>query len=461
MALVFTDLTKETTSTTGTGTLTLTGAVDKYQSFANIGTGNTTYYRIESGNDSEVGLGTYNGTLSRDTVYMSIIAGVAGTTKITVVAGATVSCVYPAEKAVGFDANDVLTIPDASAFKWSSDLTIYRDAANTIAQRNAANSQSSRVYNTYSDASNYARASLSFVTYSGALYTKLAAESAGTGAANIGIALSPKGTGAITAQVPDGTTAGGNARGDNAVDLQTSRGINDRVASGQYATAIGYSNKASGIGGVAIGYNNISTGPASVVIGINNTASGEYSVAIGASCVATNTSVSIGLNSTASGFASFTFSQHATANKNNQIVFGLSSAGNQLSFLGLLGTTADATPLEIFCGGAANARATIPASTTWAADIDIVARSTSGTENAYFKRRLIIQKGTTAASTSLIGTVQTVGTDIGTINMLAIATPITLTADTTNGAMKLEVTGIAATNIRWVAKVSLVEVGYA
>lgn len=104
MALVFTDLTKETTSTTGTGTLTLTGAVAKYQSFANIGTGNTTYYRIESGNDSEVGLGTYNGTLSRDTVYMSIIAGVAGTTKITVADGATVSCVYPAERAVYLDA---------------------------------------------------------------------------------------------------------------------------------------------------------------------------------------------------------------------------------------------------------------------------------------------------------------------------------------------------------------------
>lgn len=96
-----------------------------------------------------------------------------------------------------------------------------------------------------------------------------------------------------------------------------------------------------------------------------------------------------------------------------------------------------------------------------AADIDIVARSTSGAENAYFKRRLLIQKGTTAASTALIGAVQTIGTDIGSTNMLAITTPITLSADTTNGALKLEVTGIAATNIRWVAKVSLVEVGYA
>lgn len=456
MALVFTDLTKETTSTTGTGTLTLTGAVDKYQSFANIGTGNTTYYRIESGNDSEVGLGTYNGTLSRDTVYMSIIAGVAGTTKIDVANGATVSCVYPAEKAVVFDANDVLTIPDASAFKWSSDVALYRDAANTIAQRNAANSQASRVYNTYSDASNYARASLSFVTYSGALYTKLAAESAGTGAANIGIALSPKGTGAITAQVPDGTTAGGNARGANSVDLQTyPRTLPTQVASGSQ-------------GSVAIGARNIASADGSIAIGQGNTSSGTLSVALGMSLRSRGVcSTAFGFGGEAAGYYSTVIGKNAFTDKKFQVAFGFDSRNgqplgeSQASILGFVGITTDATLAQLFLGDVSNERATIPNSTTWAADIDIVARSSGGTENAYFKRRLVIQKGTTAASTALIGTVQTVGTDIGSANMLLIATPITLTADTTNGALKLEVTGIAATNIRWVAKVSLVEVGYA
>src|SRR5210317_1449296 len=37
---------------------------------------------------------------------------------------------------------------------------------------------------------------------------------------NAGIAIVPNGTGAITAQVPDGTATGGDARGDYAVDLQ-------------------------------------------------------------------------------------------------------------------------------------------------------------------------------------------------------------------------------------------------
>lgn len=105
MALVFADLVQETTSTTGTGTLTLTGAVTGFQTFAAIGNANTTYYKIKSGNDSEVGLGTYTSsgtTLSRDTVLYSTAGG---TTKITVASGATVICTYPAEKVVIRDAS--------------------------------------------------------------------------------------------------------------------------------------------------------------------------------------------------------------------------------------------------------------------------------------------------------------------------------------------------------------------
>jgi len=105
MALVFIDLAQETTNTTGTGTLTLAGAVTGFQSLAGIGNGNTSYFRIKSGVDSEVFLGTWStgGTLTRDTVQSSIIAGTAGTTKITVVAGSTVTCCYPAEKTVILD----------------------------------------------------------------------------------------------------------------------------------------------------------------------------------------------------------------------------------------------------------------------------------------------------------------------------------------------------------------------
>ena len=63
MALVINDRVRETTSTTGDGTVTLGGAVDGFQTFAaGIGNDNTTYYAISlnSQNEWEVGRGTLN-----------------------------------------------------------------------------------------------------------------------------------------------------------------------------------------------------------------------------------------------------------------------------------------------------------------------------------------------------------------------------------------------------------------
>ena len=73
MALVLADRVKETTTTAGTGTVTLLGASTGFQSFAVIGDGNTTYYTIagQTGNQWEVGIGTYTSsgtTLARTTV---------------------------------------------------------------------------------------------------------------------------------------------------------------------------------------------------------------------------------------------------------------------------------------------------------------------------------------------------------------------------------------------------------
>ena len=73
MAFVVADRVKETTTTTGTGTVTLLGASTGFQSFAIIGNTNTTYYTIagQTGNEWEVGIGTYTSsgtTLARTTV---------------------------------------------------------------------------------------------------------------------------------------------------------------------------------------------------------------------------------------------------------------------------------------------------------------------------------------------------------------------------------------------------------
>jgi hypothetical protein len=80
MALVLADRVQETTTTTGTGTVTLAGAVSGFQSFSVVGNGNTTFYTIvdSSAGDWEVGIGTYTSsgtTLSRDTVLSSSNSG--------------------------------------------------------------------------------------------------------------------------------------------------------------------------------------------------------------------------------------------------------------------------------------------------------------------------------------------------------------------------------------------------
>jgi hypothetical protein len=73
MAFVLANRVKETTTTVGTGAVTLLGASTGYQSFAVIGNANTTYYTIagQTGSEWEVGIGTYTSsgtTLARTTV---------------------------------------------------------------------------------------------------------------------------------------------------------------------------------------------------------------------------------------------------------------------------------------------------------------------------------------------------------------------------------------------------------
>ena len=110
MALILKDRVKETSTTSGTGTLTLAGAVTGYQSFSSaIGNGNTTYYAVyqDGGADWEVGIGTVgSGTLSRTTVLASSNSG-----SLVNFSGAqlTVWCDYPAGKAVYTDANGNIT----------------------------------------------------------------------------------------------------------------------------------------------------------------------------------------------------------------------------------------------------------------------------------------------------------------------------------------------------------------
>ena len=109
MALVVKDRVRENSTTTGTGTFTLSGAVTGFQTFSTaIGNTNTTYYCIVNQGEWEVGLGTVGaGTLSRDTVLSSSNAG----SLVTFTSGTKdVFCTYPSVKSVYRNASDVAVL---------------------------------------------------------------------------------------------------------------------------------------------------------------------------------------------------------------------------------------------------------------------------------------------------------------------------------------------------------------
>ena len=115
MALVIADRVKVTTTTTGTGDISLAGASTGFQDFSAVGDGNTTYYAISSalGSEYEVGIGTYTASgpsLSRDTILASSNSGSAvnfsaGTKDVYVVA--------PADRSVVVDGSSV-SIPNSA-----------------------------------------------------------------------------------------------------------------------------------------------------------------------------------------------------------------------------------------------------------------------------------------------------------------------------------------------------------
>jgi len=121
MALVVKDRVQETTTTSGTGTLTLAGAVAGYQAFSSaIGNGNTTFYTIYDNIAQvwEVGIGTVGaGTLARTTV----LSNSSGTTSPISLPGnaSAVFCTYPAEQSVNLDAsNNVSALGTIGSGTW-------------------------------------------------------------------------------------------------------------------------------------------------------------------------------------------------------------------------------------------------------------------------------------------------------------------------------------------------------
>ena len=288
---------------------------------------------------------------------------------------------------------------------------------------------------------------------------------------NVDLALVPKGTGALTARVANGTATGGDKRGANATDWQRSRDSAGQVASADQSTiGGGHGNTASGtdatIGGgrgniatynhavVAGGWGNTgSSYRSSVGGGAGNTASGEASTIAGGhnnTATALMSTIPGGTKALAATYGKLAYaSGMAVAQGDAQ--YGLSVLRGA--------TTADATARLTSDGTAASATnvANLAANRCFLMKVLLAATDTASphTVGLVAEYSVLIRQGAAAANTVVVD--QTQHTLLADASLLATA--IAISADTTNGGINLTVTGSATTNLRWVATVQSAEVG--
>jgi len=245
---------------------------------------------------------------------------------------------------------------------------------------------------------------------------------------NVSVSIVPKGSGSFSLQVPDGTATGGNARGVRAIDLQTDRSDATQVASGQSSFVCNRLNTGSGFQSFAAGAGNTSSGNAAATFGLFNTASGEGAFVINRGNIA-------------EGLQSFAYGFGAHARLANQVAFanGTFATTGDCQRIGniLRGTTATNAAAELTLPG----RFVIPAGCIWHGLAIVTGTKSDGSAVAIYMRQVAIKR--VVNTTSLVGTVATIGTD------QAAGTSLSITADDTNESLKVEPTGVLNETWRW------------
>jgi hypothetical protein len=271
---------------------------------------------------------------------------------------------------------------------------------------------------------------------------------AGHGETSGALALRPLGTGALCADVPDGTTTGGDARGAYANDWQRDRSASTQIATGARSVLAGGSgNWANGaysvIGG---GSRNTTYGPGSTVSGGDyNFHLADYSWTPGGQMANDRGRTGFGC------WGSGGFSGSAS---------GEAQAGEMV----LRRTTTNATQSRVTSENSiinAASQFSLPDNSAGFAKILVVARQTGGAAGtvgdvAMWETVQGIKRGSGVASALIVGgggLLAPTSNDAG-----AAAWRIQCAADFTNGALVVFITGEASKNISWVCRVMSVEV---
>jgi hypothetical protein len=280
--------------------------------------------------------------------------------------------------------------------------------------------------------------------------------------------------------------AGAIATGASAVAIGTSRAtMTDSVAiaitnnttsygamTNPNTAAIGYLNISSGLGTTTAGggINTATLDYASVLGGYGNNATGVYSTVVGGtSCTASGSYSGIlsGYINLASGaYSAVIGGAYGVASVAGKVAFpSVSNAAGayQSCKMTLFGSTSSATPLtiksDLNVAGTTNQLVLSNYSSMTVRGQVIAQRkgSESTTSSAGWKFDAIIRRGANAASTALVAAVTPT---LIAADADAAAWTIAVTADTTNGALAITVTGEASKNIRWVCTLESTETIY-
>jgi len=322
------------------------------------------------------------------------------------------------------------------------------------------------------------------------------------------IAIVPKGNGAIVANIPDGTSTGGNKRGTYAVDFQLSRSSAAHVASGENSfignghrnTASGnYSavlngsvNTSSSLYGVVCGGNyNTANGQKSFVgNGDSNTINGDFTSIVNGeqnnASTATYSIIGGGTGNSLSGsYSSILCGSYSAAKRDyssvisgyngdtrdiyGAVVFSGANAsfgsaffpggGYQQSRLAILSKeTTDNTSSTLTANGSTYDGYNvldIPASTAYLVKGSVIAYSNASNLARAWEFTAVIKKA--SGDPSLVGTpiINDISYDSG-----ASGWNLSITEDAGTSSLKVEVVGQASTTIRWVTKIDSTEVAF-
>lgn len=253
--------------------------------------------------------------------------------------------------------------------------------------------------------------------------------------------------------------------GTSAVALGTS------YANAQDAFSAAIANNSSSYGAtgnysISIGSSSKATAEYSASFGQSNNVTGAYGAAFGRGNTVSSSGYCFGAENTSSASLAYAFGQKASSSTVGKFAFAtsrFSSNGDAQEGKYILRsdtTNATAEALTTTNGTAdATNQIILPNNSAYSFSGTIIARESAaaGSDYASWEIKGALLRDANAASTVLGNGIQ---------NKLyatsgASAWAIALSADTTNGGLKIEVTGAASTNIRWVATVNTSEVTYA